>query len=116
MMSLPLAADFAPEHSEITFRSPLRQCLRSARPGISQSSSVGSLTSAPSGVDLKVPPLRSVRMTSSLRNLGTSVMLPYCFFQNEVVNIRSMVNSSRRPMSMSSVLSHLAPTGSALHE
>ena len=36
------------------------------------------------------------------------------FFQNEAVNISSMVKSSKRPMSMSKVLSHLAAAGRAL--
>lgn len=39
---------------------------------------------------------------------------PYLFFQNEVVNIKRMVKSSKRPISMRRVLSHFAPAGRAL--
>ena len=41
--------------------------------------------------------------------------MPYLFFQNDVVNIKRMVKSSKRPMSIRSVLSHFAPAGRALH-
>lgn len=40
----------------------------------------------------------------------------YLFFQNEVVNISKIVNSSKRPTSISNALNHLAVSGSALHE
>ena len=42
--------------------------------------------------------------------------LLYRLFQNEVVNINRIVNNSKRPMSISKVLSHLALAGKALHE
>ena len=51
-----------------------------------------------------------------LQPLSHARKLHHRFFQNEVVNMSSMVKSSKRPMSMSRVLSHLAAVGRALQE